>query len=254
MPGVQEHSTSTDEILREACARNSPVELHYEDPKTRTLTVGRARLLQMAEQSVLTDRPLYTPGSDKLPEQRTISAFFMLGANRYAFKTVIQRSHAPVRLNASQTLRGLELRAPGTVDAIQRRKHFRVGASGLNLDDVVLARPVRGREDCCRVDGRIGPGRIINISTAGAMLLFDTSILKQAKIGARFFGTLKLEGAPQELPMLLEVRHTKRVSSSESFLVGFAFRPWVGADLPKIQGMLTRIVTEFERKLLQRTH
>jgi len=254
LPGVQEQRRSTEKLLSQACARNTTVELHYDDPTTRATTVARARLLVLAGPAVLTDRPTYPPGSDRIPEHRPIRAFFMLGNNHYAFKTTIQQSSAQVRLNAHQALRGLELQVPGKIESIQRRAHYRVRVSGLDFADVELARPEAGCEDRCLTDGRIGPGRVINLSAGGITLLFATSVLKEANIGDRFFGTLRLPDPPQEWYMLLEVRHTKLVSSSASLLVGLSFRPWIGGELPRAQRALTRVVTELERKLLQRTH
>ncbi|MFQ5463918.1 MAG: hypothetical protein ACE5E5_15000, partial [Phycisphaerae bacterium] len=166
----------------------------------------------------------------------------------------ILRSNAQVRLNAQQALRGLELKTPAKIECIQRRKHYRVGVSGLKLADIELARPHDGHDDRCSINGRIGPGRIINISAGGMTLLFDISVLKRAKIGERFFGTLTIPGHPEALHLLLEARHARNIVSSESLLVGFAFRPWVGMEFRHAQRTLTRVVTELERKLLQRTH
>jgi c-di-GMP-binding flagellar brake protein YcgR len=242
----------TDKILSEACSRNTPVELHYEDSKRKQVVIGRARILQLSSDSVLIDRPMYRDGDGHIPLGRPLRVYLLLGHMRYTFKSAITASDIRVRLNEQEQVPGIALRRPTSVAQAQRRGYYRMSLAGSKPIDVELARVDPRVRDACPIDGRVGTGRMHNLSARGVALLVPRRTLGNAELGEQFYLTFRLPGIDDEICVLATVKHAVLVQPSNLFKIGLAFVPWAGLDFDRCQTELTRVIANLERRMLRR--
>ena len=152
---------STDELLKEACARNVSAELHY-FPMDGPVIVGRARLLTLTDEHILVEKPAYVDDRQAIPSHRPITVHISLRGTRYQFESTIEAGRTFVRLNQYNRVPGIMLRRPGELVPAQRRRHLRLSVAGLDPIPIQLVRAHPEIEDACRVNEEIIPGRMVN--------------------------------------------------------------------------------------------
>ena len=64
-------AAANDRLLQEACARNTPVEFHYEETSGGRIIVGRSRILAFDDDAILADAPTYPDGDGSIPVDET---------------------------------------------------------------------------------------------------------------------------------------------------------------------------------------
>ncbi len=238
--------------LADACARNATVELQYEHPGTKKRIVGKARMLQLEPDAVLTDMPKYATGDDPIPVGRPITAVLALDKGRFAFNTVIERTGVPVQLNEQQRLRGLALRRPNDVKPVQRRAHFRVQLAGFSPVSVSLCSVHPSIPDACPIDGPYGVGTMFNLSAGGVAVVVDPGEHDAPKYGDGFYLSFALPDIDDEMCMLCTVTYVSPASSTGSVRIGCEFKPWSGQDFNRCRQFITKTITNLERALLRR--
>ncbi|MCH8966526.1 MAG: PilZ domain-containing protein [Planctomycetes bacterium] len=239
-------------LLQQACARNVPLELHFQDPRSRRLIIGRTRALGITQDAILADTPQYRDDDGPIPTGRPVSAHFMLGDKRFGFKTVIERVGVRIRPNQHQGVRGIALRRPSTVKPVQRRTHYRVRLVGSQYNKVALTQAHPKLPDACPLYGCIGVARLINLSAGGAGVVLESSERSAAQRGDHLYLTFTLPGIDGDLCMLGIVRYVSSVRSGESVRLGIEFTPWGGNDFDRCRRRITQSVTELERQALRR--
>ncbi|MBU0717915.1 MAG: PilZ domain-containing protein [Planctomycetes bacterium] len=244
-------ASSTEVMLRQACARNVPAELHYETPEG-VVVVWRTRLVQVTERHIIAERPSRNDQAAELQEGQPLLAHFSVGRSRYQFQTDVEVGRISVRLNERHRILGIALRKPRSIKRSQRRAHLRVSLAGTEPVVVHLARPHPSISDACAIDGRVGQGQIVNLSAGGILVLIDNRIMSTAKVGERFYMTFGMPEVEEPFNMLGTVRHLRVVESSDSLRVAMAFRPWRGIRMDAEQRRIQTYVAGRERLFLRR--
>jgi c-di-GMP-binding flagellar brake protein YcgR len=238
--------------LEEACARNIPVEFHYEESSGGKIIVGRSRILSLDEAALLADTPTYPDGDGSIPVDRWFTVHFTMNHARYAFRTAITALGVRVKLNDQQRVSGVALRRPTAVKPVQRRAHYRISLAGGDPIVAGVARAHPEIPDACPIDGRLGEGRIADLSARGLALLVDRRVSATMKRGDVFFLTFNLPGVDDRFRMKGTVRHSSGVQPNHSVKVGFAFVAWEGQSFNRCQMEIARFIAELERRMLRR--
>jgi c-di-GMP-binding flagellar brake protein YcgR len=233
------------------CARNVPAELHF-SPATGPILIGRVRLLELTDKHILADKPAYVDATASIPADRPITVHVTLNGVRYQFESVVDTATMLVRLNDHQHLLGIALRRPKRITRSQRRSHLRVSLVGIGPIPVELVRAHTDIPGACPVDARVIPGLILDLSAGGLGILIDNRHLSSARPNELFFLSFVLPGLEEEFCLLASVRHKRCVRASGSLRIGFALRRWDGSNFGRDQHLITRFVTEHERRLLRR--
>jgi len=127
---------SVEEVLGEACDRNTPVCV-IRPCETGRQPMARGRLLALNEETIDIEE-LQVPGLKvEFHLQDDLDAYFSLGRTLYHFRTKLLRSAERKRLNQRMLIPGMTLTRPARLEQGDRRGLFRVSLSG--LEDRFLA-------------------------------------------------------------------------------------------------------------------
>lgn len=245
-------AATEDQRLREACARNQPIELHYRTARD-TVIVARTRLLEINDEYLLVETPSYALGSERIPPGRSVEAHLTIDGTRYRFKTALESKPRLAQLNRETTVRAVALRKPRQLENAQRRAHFRINVfEGTPIHATMVA---QRSKDChvCPIDAKVINGVLINLSVGGLCVLVDDAEPSDIKIDRNYYVCLPLPHDDRELLMLAKVRHHALVKKSGSLRVAMAFLPWDGSNLAIDQRNISRFVAIFQRAALKRT-
>jgi len=242
---------TADPILQQACARNTPIELEHEQRGTHRMIRMRSRLLGMAEGGIVIDRP-QSSGEGRLPEGEEVSVYMILDGRRFAFKSTLLSQRWPYRLNEAQQVMGALLRHPQRLRQAQRRSHYRIAITGREGCPIVIAKAHPTTANACPVGGAVGVGDIVNISGGGASVLLHVAKSKMSEMGHRLNVLFRLPGMNDLLWMHCVVRHAREIPTSGAVRLGLEFVAQPGQDFARCRQEITRVITEIERKMLQR--
>jgi len=240
---------TVDELVDQACDRNTPIELHYE-PKNGPMIVGRARLLNCNDNQLLADRPLCLDGT--IPSGVNLSIHLSMHGERYAFDSMIEDSCRMIQLNAHHKVHGIALKKPVVFSKSQRRQHLRISLVGYDPVHVELVRPHAEIPTACPMDAMIYSGWMVDLSVGGMSLLMDQHIIRHVKENELFFVDFGLPGCDDKFCLLGSVRHSRVIESSESIRVAICFQGWNRQQLIQDQRRLSRFVASHERRMLRR--
>ncbi|MGB2985582.1 MAG: hypothetical protein WBE26_06835 [Phycisphaerae bacterium] len=244
-------SEAVERLIGAGCARNVPVELHYETAGG-AIVMGRVRLLELTERQFLADRPLYSNDDAQIPTGAAISVHVLLDGVRYQFDSAIEESKRLVRLNARQRVPGIALRRPAVMAESQRRSHLRISMATYDPINIDLVRPDPTFPDACSIDAELVAAWMLDLSVGGVSVLVDHRILNRVQQTERFFLTFALPSVDDEFYMLGSHRHSRVVEASDSLRIGLSFRPWRDRQFTHDQRRLSRFIAEHERSMLRR--
>ncbi len=239
------------EVLREACARNTPVELHLKQEDSGVIT-ARVRLLMLDDGLIYIDRPQIVGGQIQLQPRQPVMVHLAVGGTRYAFRTRVKRAFCLVRLNAQQRVPGAALEMPTEMQQQQRRGDFRLSLAG---QERVIVTMHPGRTDdggSAPVDARRSSGWLANISASGVGIVADRTAGKVWKAGAHFFLSFRLPSIEAEFCVAAEFRHFRPIRSGLTVLGGFQFVPWAASQPDQYQKSITRFIASEQRRQLRR--
>lgn len=242
---------TADPILQQACARNMPIELEHEQRGTHRIIRMRSRLLGMAEGGLVIDRP-QSSDEGRLPEGEEVSVYMILDGRRFAFESKLLSQRCPYRLNKEQQVLGALLGLPHRLRQAQRRSHYRIAITGREGCPIVIAKAHPTTANACPVGGAVGVGEIVNISGGGASVLLNAAKSKRSDLGHRLNVLFRLPGMDEMLWMHCVVRHAREVPTSGAVRLGLEFVGQPGQDFARCRQEITRVITEIERKMLQR--
>ncbi|MCP4250466.1 MAG: flagellar brake protein [bacterium] len=239
------------EVLREACTRNTPAELHLKQGDTG-LTTARVRLLGWDDDLIYVDRPQRVGESIQLQARQQVTVHLAMGGTRYSFRTRVRRAFCLVRLNAKQRVPGAALDVPAEVHQQQRRADFRLSLAG--RDRVIVSMHQGRTEDggSAPVDAPHFPGWLAQISPGALGLVADRSVAGAWKTGVRFFVSFHLPTVETEFCVLAEFRYSRRICDGLFVLGGFRFAPWPAAQPVQYQRSVTRFIASEQRRQLRR--
>jgi len=241
------------EIIREACARNASVELHFYGHAGVFCRV-RVRLLDVgADGSLLLDRPEQAGQTIPIPYRQKLTGFFLLQGRRYQFVTRLNNARVLVPINERQRVPGIALDPPQQLEEQQRRRDYRVT---IPLSEVVLVELV-GMDpavpDACPIGARRYEARLLDISAGGMSLLGERRAFRTLAAESFCYATLRLPASERTLNLLLEVRHAVDLWELRQRRIGCAIVAWRGSNPNADTRAILRYATfEQRRQLAQR--
>lgn len=249
MSGTATSTQTSEDILKDACARNVSAELQYEDNQG-ILVTARVRLFQISGNHILADTPQYSNGQGRIPPGRPIRVYLVIGSGRHQFESTIEETRVRFALNEQQNIQGIALRKPEVVTEAQRRANFRLHLLGTRSIEITLVRPHKTIANACNIDAGVTTGWILDISAGGVAALVEKE--RPPPVQCRFYLSFALPGHEDTFQMLGSVRHVEPVKRTASLRIGFAFLPWLGCDLRGEQRRLYRFLANQQRHLLRR--
>jgi c-di-GMP-binding flagellar brake protein YcgR len=238
------------QLIREACARNTPVEFHHERNDGQLVTC-RTRLLDVSGDRILAETPAQARELARIPLHKTMRVHLVLNGTRYEFSSAIEDIGLTARLNERLGVRALAIRMPAKIAESQRRASYRLSLAAEEL--LVILAPVHTSVPAtCPVAGPHLNGRLINISAGGVAVLASGNQRRLLKVNKRLYVTFDLPGEEETFLMFASVRHARAVGSNESTRTGMAFQPWEGSHLRTESLRIARFIARHERKFLKR--
>lgn len=251
MPNTTESvGNALDELLAEACNRNAMAEICFEHRNGPPL-IARVRLLELSDEFICADKPGKNDQDGHIPHGRPITVHVFIRGARYRFDTVIVDQRAWIQLNSGQRIPGIALRKPKEISRSERRSSYRVSLAGIDPIQIELAWGHPDIRDACLLSPGVFGGRMLNLSAGGVAVVIDRRDLETAERGDRYFLGFSLPGVEEPCCQLGEVRHVMNIEASESIRLAFAFVPWGGRIFSREQSILTRFITEQQRRLLR---
>jgi c-di-GMP-binding flagellar brake protein YcgR len=240
-----------DHVLERACARNTPVELHYEQSNGQVIS-GRTRLLRLLNDRILAEAPSQAGELLAIPAHARIGVHLLLNGTRFEFVSAILDVGLKARLNRHTLVRAVALRRPTHIRESQRRSSYRITLAAKSLP-VTLAPAHRSIPLACDTRGPVIRATLANLSAGGLAILADGTDKHLLEVGRRLFSIFELPDEPDAFNMLVEVRHTQVIRAGSAVKAGMAFVPWEGSNLQTESHRITRLIARIERKVLRRT-
>lgn len=251
MPRTATPTEPVEKLLEWGCARNVPVELQYETSDGVVVT-GRARLVDVTERRVMTDRPLYMNDAAPAPVGARITVHMSLRGARLQFESVIEETGCLVRFDRNRRIAGIALRKPSLLEPSQRRMNLRISVLGYDPVNVNLVRPHRDHPYACATDAPVLAAWLLDLSVGGVSALLDRSILASVTPGERFFLSFCLPTVEDPFFFLSAVCHKRLIDASDSLRLGLRFLPWPGISNASEKRRISRFINAHERRMLRR--
>lgn len=251
MSGTVYQSLSADQILEQACIRNTRLELHYENANGHII-VAQTRALELTGSTIIADALSFAESGETIPLRRPAIAHLQIRRQRFQFATLIEEDHVLLAKFGPNSGFGITLRRPRSLSSSQRRAHVRVSLHASEPVCIWLAQAVGSDPEGCHIDAVHFVGRMLNLSAGGASVLVEDLPSNRAEPGDRYFLSFQLPGHSESYCLLGSVRHIRIVESSGSYRIAFAFKPWNGAPLKRDQQHILRFIVEQERAQLRR--
>jgi c-di-GMP-binding flagellar brake protein YcgR len=245
-PNAQ-RTPDTSAILREACARNVPLELHRVDTLVHH-PVARGRLLEMGDDRLYIEDPQTIGRSVSISAGSPYAAYFQLSESIFSFRTTVLETGCTVRLNDRKLAVGLAIARPGEVTPGQRRQAFRTSlATQAPIGAWVHEAPV-GMHQQAPINARWFRARVVDASAGGLCLLAEQFVARLA-LYDELFVSFTTPGDGRLFCFRAELRHARAAHEGEAQRLGLMFLPW--PDQPGFN----RMIEPFARYLvgLERT-
>lgn len=239
-------------LLTSLCSRNVAVEVQFEDPVSRAVSIGRTRLLALRDDGLVTDGIRMRVGDQPIAPGSDVTMCLSFDGNQYEFCTSQIAAGESMALNEWQEVEVDVWLLPDTIETVQRRSNFRVELRGDGLETVAVDLAASSPFPASRIDGRLGRARIMNLSSTGMALICDEVDCKRLQPDQRLFVTLDLPGLDEPMCMCLSVRHVSSLRKTDRRLVGGAFEAWRGKEFRRKQQTLTRVLAGIERSKLRK--
>jgi c-di-GMP-binding flagellar brake protein YcgR len=237
-------------LLQEACARNTQVEIHQQDQRSRH--VARSRLLALENEKVYVDRTQNRSGEVDFTPGKIVECFFTLNDRIYAFITHAVQRGALIELNREKRVVGAVLGTPAAVDERQRRNAFRVSLAGTDpilvslhacSDTQPFVAPLSCRPFACRA---------VNISLGGFALSVAKERCPPLREGQFFFAGMPLPECPEPLLFVTQLRYRRPVPDSGIHVLGFRIIEWDMPWMPRQIDDMGRFIIELQRRKLRK--
>lgn len=234
--------------LREACARNAPLELHRSTAKG-TEPVARGRLLAIKDDRLYIEKPQAIGKDLDLGMGQEFRAFFIIGDLLLFFETFIVDPICVLKLNKEKIIHGVALAAPSRLQQGQRREFFRTSLAcqapiSVRLHETNPAHPTH-----CPINARRFEGQIVDASGGGVGVVLEETP-RRLRVNGHYFATFQLPDVDDELVFLVEARQLRPIRDETAVRIGFMFVPWpTPFDLTRKIEPLIRYLTVVQRNL-----
>jgi len=256
MPAVETQDSVT--LLLEACARNVPLDLHYDHPDTSPTRIepdtlyASTRMLTVNLKQIYLDSAQDIGKTVKVRIGHKIEAFFTLNDTMYQFKSKVTDLNCKIKLNNVVRLVGMCLAVPKTISEAQRREDHRVSFATLDPIAADIHEASEENPHCAPLGARRFLGRVVNLSRGGMAVRLAGDSRFRFQVNRRYYVTFRLPGDSGEFLVLAEARHITDILKGEARLVGFQFQRWPDPlEMRKTVGKISRFLVDLERKLLQ---
>lgn len=118
------------EALREACARNAPLEI-VESGKEGIEPFARGRMFEIENGEIVVEQVQLIGKTKKFARGTSILAYFRFHKELYEFRSRILTSELPVQLNKTVVVPAMHILLPSSVISGQRRNVFRIPLAAL---------------------------------------------------------------------------------------------------------------------------
>lgn len=221
---VQPEAVDAAALLREACERNIPLELHHTD-FADPLPAARSRLLNIDPTRLYIEQPQVVGRSVLIRPGLRFACYFELGDVLYRFVTSVVEVGRTVPLNASRSAMGVVLARPKEVEPGERRDADRVALTGLSPLFADLCDPPAHPDDDPHEDGRAFQGRIVDLSPEGLCLIGAGEAMR-LRSGERLWISFTVPCECATFAGMVEVRHSRRIMQDTAVRLGLCFVPW----------------------------
>lgn len=211
-------------LLREACDRNVPLELHHAD-FADPLPAARSRMLNLDPGHIYIEQPQIIGRSVLIRPGVRFGCYFELGEVLYRFQTEVSEVGRTMPLNASKTAVGVVLTRPKEIVPGTRRDADRVTLVNLRPIFVELTDAPTEPGGVVSEDGRSLRARLVDLSPGGACLIGDGDAMR-LKIGERLLISFPIPNENATFSGMIEVRHSRRIMQDTAVRMGTMFVPW----------------------------
>ncbi len=237
------------EVLEEACARNTPFELHFHS-RGGGLTVAKSRVVKLGENTIYLDKPQAVGTSVDLQDNMPVEAHFALHRDRFFFKSTVTDPRARIELNEQNKFIGLAIAKPTRIKSGQRRNNFRVELAGLRTIDVHCHDAQPDKPDICPLNAKRFTGRLVDVSAGGMKLKVPRSVRDEFHASDRLFTIFDLpDESREEAVFLAKPVHWTTSTDREHTFIGLQFVAWPKVEFARNQRRMAQFVAKIERQL-----
>ena len=230
-----------------------PTFVGSEDETAKNI-IWRVRILEMEKDYMIVDQPMALGQTFDLQDGVELVGIIAVGQNRWMFRTKVLCKERVEGSGGRNSIVGLKIEMPKTVERCQRRNFYRVSTVGLDLPVVTMYQLLDVRsaivaETACRqefiaykdqgIAGRIGPegeasltlpevgppmgARLMNIGGGGAGIILDQIGQSGMETHQAFWMHIDLRPeVPVPLGVVGRLRHT-HIDSAQRLYAGLSF-------------------------------
>ncbi len=240
-------------LIEEACARNSPIEIHFIAPDGET-HVAKSRCLDLDENYLYLEDPQSIGHPLELRPRQKIQGHLFLHEVRYTFRTAVIDPKQLVQLNKKMQVVGIVVRRPLELIDGQRRAYYRVSLLGSSPIEASMHAAPAGRVDVVSIDAIRFDASFVNVSLGGAALTVDIEAGRQCRLDDSMFIQFYLPDEEEEYVFLSEVRQMRKIAGGTMIRFGIQFTAWPSViHLRRARQRLQKRITQFQREQLQKS-
>lgn len=244
-----EATCRVDEVLTEACDRNTAVELHVH-MRGGGLVVAKSRIVKIDDQQLYLDKPEATGQKLNLQDGLPLDVHFAIRRERFFFKSTLTDARAHINVNEHNKIIGLTIARPTAIKSGQRRNDFRVELANMRRIDVLLHDAATVKPDLCPLDTKRFSAELIDVSAGGLRVKVDRSERDEFHATDRFFALFPLpDDLRTDAVFLVKPVHWSASEDRSQNFVGLQLIPWPEVEFARNQRRLARFVAKIERQL-----
>lgn len=219
---IVEHQDS----LKEACARNVPLELHSVS-YDRSVPAARARMIDLDDDFIYLEKPQIIGRNVRLHQAQLFEAFFNYNDVLFTFTTHVADPSTAVRLNQKKVVEGLILERPPQVKPGQRRQFYRTSLAAIPEPISALLQETDDEMDDLEPDdGRTWQAAaVVDASAGGFGVRIDDGNYLRYKIYHNYFLKMVLPDG-SEITVLCELRQVRSLLNGQATKLGLLLLPW----------------------------
>jgi len=248
------------EILRYACDRNVPIELHYVNASVSSSRVepdmlyAQTRMLGLDEQAIYLDSPQSIGKDVRLRVGRDVEAYFVVQNRIYTFRSQVTRLRCTVELNSVMKVVGMCLAMPNLIRSGQRREDHRISLASLPGPLTVDLHETSAEDpNLCPVDVRRFVGQAADLSRGGMAVIIANEDRFLLRHGRKYFLSFALPEDGREMTFLAELRHMRDIHKDSAKRLGFQFLRWPDVvQMREKSSALGKFLARMEREYLLR--
>ncbi len=225
-PQQPPQATANDplEPVREACARNVPLELHRRTNRG-ALPTARGRMIDLDADRIYMETPQVIGRPFRIAPGQEYEAFFQVHDTIFTFSTTVLETDCATRLNHHKFVVGLAISKPEALKIGQRREHFRTSLACEQEISCTLHEAGPGDANQVPIEAKRFTGRLVDASGGGVGVILDGTIARFT-LYDHLFLEFFLPGERQPFCALVEVRQARPTLNDTAVRLGLMFVAW----------------------------